>query len=141
MPTAATRHAAVSQKHPTPSTLTFTLFFFPQLQLHGPQVRQLRQHWPGFTLLDQHLSKVALPGVPQDGEESRESLLPSSLQVDDQLPGLLSSAASTLQRRRTQNNKCSWSAWAALLTNLNGRMQDLHPGLGHRVNNSKTQWK
>lgn len=91
------------------------LVLFPQLQLHGSQVWELRWHRLGLALLHQHLGEAALPGVPQDGEEGRESLLPSSLQVDDQLPGLLSSAASALRRRKTQN-RCSCSAWAALPT-------------------------
>lgn len=65
------------------------------------------QRWRGFALLDQHVRKVTLPGVPQDREEYRERLLPAGLQVDEQLPGLLSAAAGALQRRKTPDDECS----------------------------------
>lgn len=86
------------------------MFFSTQVQLDWPQVPQLWRCWKVPTLLHQHVRKVALPGVPQDGEEQRKSPFPSSLQVNDQLPGLVSSAASTLQRRKAQDKVYSLPA-------------------------------
>lgn len=79
------------------SLLTFVTPFSRQLQLHRPQVHR----WGNgaSTPLLQHVSQVIVPGVPQDGEEYWEGLLPTSLQVYDQLSCLFPSGASTLQRR------------------------------------------
>jgi len=83
------------------------MLFSSEGQLHRPQVYRLRRCRQALARLAQHVREVALPSVPQDREKYRESPFPSSLQVNDQLPGLLSSAAGALQRKKAQDNTCS----------------------------------
>lgn len=68
-----------------------------QLQLHRPQVHRWGHR--ASAALIQHVSQVTVPGVPQDGEEYWEGLLPTGLQVNNQLSCLLPSGAGALQRR------------------------------------------
>lgn len=79
------------------SLLTFVTPISRQLQLHRPQVHRWGHR--ASAALIQHVSQVTVPGVPQDGEEYWEGLLPTGLQVNNQLSCLLPSGAGALQRR------------------------------------------